>query len=126
MSINSQKDNIINQNLIKEINQNTSNNNNVNSANSYAQKNNEELKEKTKLNQEYYDEFNRPKYDDIIQYENLIRQEIENNSPLVSDQFDIEHLLIEFRETIFENAILNVMKKYKYIRTIRRDGIDII
>lgn len=84
----------------------------------------EELKENEKkiLNQEYYDEFNRPKYDDIIQYENSIRQEIENNSPLVSDQLNIEHLLLEFKETIFEKAILDVMKNYKFIRTIRRDG----
>ena len=86
--------------------------------------NTEEKKEGDKkvFNQEYFDEFNRPKYDDIIQYENQIRQEIENNSPLVSDKLPIDYLLKEFKNTIFEGAVSDVMKKYSYIRTVRRDG----
>jgi hypothetical protein len=78
--------------------------------------------EKKVFNQEYFDEFNRPKYEDIIQYENQIRQEIENNSPLVSDKLPIDYLLKEFKNTIFEGAVCDVMKKYAFIRTVRRDG----
>jgi hypothetical protein len=78
--------------------------------------------EKKNFNQEYFDEYNRPKYEDIIQYENQIRQEIENNSPLVSDRLPIDYLLKEFKNTIFEGAVCDVMKKYAFIRTVRRDG----
>ena len=63
-----------------------------------------------------------PKVEDIINYENELRLEIEKNSPLVSDILNIDHLMIEFKNTIFENSILDVMKQYKSIRTIRRDG----
>lgn len=74
------------------------------------------------LNQEYYDEFNRPKYEDIINYENELRNEIENSSPLVSDKMNINFLVEEFKNSIFEKAVNDVIKKYSQIRTVRRDG----
>jgi len=83
---------------------------------------NKEEEDKKILNQEYYDKNNIPKYDDIINYENMIRQEVEMNSPLVSELLESSHLLKEYKSTIFESSILNVMKLYKNIRTIRRDG----
>ena len=101
----------------------TSSNTNINSStNPTAIHEESKEAEKKILNQEYYDEFNRPKYEDIVQYENQIRQEIENTSPLVSDSMNIEYLMKEFKGTIFEGAISDVMKKYKFIRTVRRDG----
>lgn len=57
------------------------------------------------LNTDYYDEFNRPKYDQIIEYENKIREEIEKSSPLVSDKMDIAYLSAEFSGSIFEESI---------------------
>jgi hypothetical protein len=57
------------------------------------------------LNQDYYDEFNRPKYDEIVNYENQIRAEIESSSPLVSEKMDIVFLVTEFKDSIYENII---------------------
>jgi hypothetical protein len=74
------------------------------------------------LNQDYYDEFNRPKYEDITKFENEIRAEIEQNSPLVSDKLDVHFLTAEFADSIFVNSVKEITDKYKYIRTVRRDG----
>jgi hypothetical protein len=61
------------------------------------------------LNEDYYDIHGRPKYDEIINYENQLRQEMENKYPLVSDKHSMDFLVAEFKESIFENAI-NVKK----------------
>jgi hypothetical protein len=57
------------------------------------------------LNQDYYDEFNRPKYDEIVNYENQIRAEIESSSPLISDKMEIVYLVAEFKDSIYESVI---------------------
>jgi hypothetical protein len=74
------------------------------------------------INPEYYDEFNRPKYEEIVKYENSIREEMEKNTPLVSDLLDIELLRAEYKDSIFEKAIDDFFKKINKWRTIRRDG----
>ena len=74
------------------------------------------------LNPEYYDEFGRPKYEDVVAYENQLRAEIELNSPLVSDKLDIVYLVAEFKDSQFEKSVEEIISKYKYIRTVRRDG----
>lgn len=74
------------------------------------------------INPEYYDEFNRPKYEEIIKYENSLREEMEKNSPLVSDLLDIELLKKEYKDSIYEKAIEEFAKKIHKWRTVRRDG----
>lgn len=117
-------------NVDKNIsNSHTSTNDNINnSSDKFNTIKNEESKNTQNiiLNKEYYDEFNRPKYEDIVEFENHIRQEIENSSPLVSDHYNSDYLMNEFKNSIFEKAILDVIKKYKNIRTIRRDGTYIL
>jgi len=73
-------------------------------------------------NSEYYNENNIPKYDDIVEYENNLRKEIENNSPLVSDKLNIEVLFVEYENSIFEKSLQTLKSKYSSIRYIRRDG----
>jgi hypothetical protein len=58
-----------------------------------------------RLNPEYYDEFNRPNYEQIIAYENQLRADIESSSPLISDKMDITFLVAEFKDSIFEGSI---------------------
>jgi hypothetical protein len=74
------------------------------------------------LNPEYYDEYGRPRYEEVVKYENELRNEIEQNSPLVSDKLDIHFLLEEFKDSQFEKSILEITQKYQSIRTVRRDG----
>jgi ubiquitin thioesterase protein OTUB1 len=73
-------------------------------------------------NSEYFNENNIPKYDDIVEYENNLRKEIENTSPLVSDKLNIEVLLVEYENSIFEHTLQSLKSKYSSIRYIRRDG----
>ena len=74
------------------------------------------------LNKEYYDENGLPKYDELISYENKLREEIENTSPLVSEPLDMSVLVNEYQDTEFITSIVQIMSKYKHIRTTRRDG----
>ncbi len=74
------------------------------------------------FNPDYFDEFGRPKYEDVIQFENQLRAEIEQSSPLISDKLQIDYLINEFKESNFINSVLEITQKYKYIRTVRRDG----
>ncbi len=74
------------------------------------------------INPEYYDEFNRPKYEEIIKYENSLREEMEKNTPLVSDLLEIELLKSEYKESIYEKSIEEFSKKIHRWRTVRRDG----
>lgn len=80
------------------------------------------IESNNKQNTEYYDEFNRPKYDDIIKFENELRLEIENSSPLISELLEIDFLTNEFKDSIFVSSIKEITTKYKKIRTVRRDG----
>jgi hypothetical protein len=74
------------------------------------------------LNPDYYDEFGRPKYEEIIKFQNELVQEIEDSSPLVSDKMGSDYLITEFKDSQFVNSINEIAKKYKFIRTVRRDG----
>jgi hypothetical protein len=75
---------------------------------------------------DYYDENNRLKYEAIVEQEEKIRLEIENNSPLVSEQFDMSHLEGEFLDSIYADTIKEVITKYNGVRYVRRDGILIL
>jgi hypothetical protein len=97
------------------------NNENINNIN--IEKNQSEIPSKnSNLNPEYFDEFGRPRYEEVVQFENQLRNEIELNSPLVSDKLDIHYLLEEFKDSQFEKSVLEITQKYKNIRTVRRDG----
>jgi hypothetical protein len=74
------------------------------------------------LNPDYFDEFGRPKYEDVVNFENQLRAEIEQTSPLVSDKLSISYLINEFHDSNFMNSVLDITQKYKFIRTVRRDG----
>ena len=74
------------------------------------------------INSEYYDEFNRPRYEDIINYENNLREEMEKNSPLISDKLTIDILVAEYADSIYKNSTIEFSKKIKEWRTVRRDG----
>jgi hypothetical protein len=74
------------------------------------------------LNPDYYDEFGRPKYEEIIQFQNELVKEIEHTSPLVSDKMGINYLISEFKDSHFVTSIKEIEQKYKFIRTVRRDG----
>lgn len=73
------------------------------------------------INSEYYNENNQPKYEDIINYENQLRAEMEK-TPLISPVTSIDSLIKEYKNSIFEKSIHEITKKYKYIRYARRDG----
>ena len=58
-----------------------------------------------------------------IEYENAIREEIELNTPLISEQLSINILLEEYKNNAeYANSIKEIVNKYKYIRKVRRDG----
>lgn len=80
------------------------------------------VEENVPKNTDYYDENGRPKYEEIIKFENEIRNEIELTTPLVSELFPIEHLYKDFENSEFEKAIPKISEKYEKIRTVRRDG----
>ena len=73
-------------------------------------------------NKEYYDENGLPRYDELISYENKLREEIENTSPLVSEPLDVAILTNEYQNTEYITSIVQIISKYKHIRTTRRDG----
>ena len=74
--------------------------------------NKENEKEKKKTNDEL-----------ILDYENTIRKEIEETTPLISEDLNINILIDEYKsnEEYIKN-IENICKKYKSIRKVRRDG----
>ena len=97
--------NQIMQNGIEEIKDNGSNVNNEN-----GKPKNEQKKEKTR------EEL-------ILDYENNIRKEIENTSPLISEDFHITKLVDEYKSNEeYSKSVQNIAQKYKYIRKVRRDG----
>lgn len=74
------------------------------------------------VNSEYYNEHNIPKYNEIIDYENQLKMEIELTTPLISEIKDISTLIEEYKDSIFKDSIKEISKKYKFIRYARRDG----
>jgi hypothetical protein len=74
------------------------------------------------MNPDYYDEFGRPKYDEIIKFQNELVAEVEHTSPLVSEKMSIDYLVSEFKDSQFLNSLNEITQKYDHIRTVRRDG----
>ena len=95
--------------------------------NTSEKKENEEKKEENSHQQQnknldYYDEQGKPRYEDIINYENEIRKEIEQTTPLVSDLIPTSNLQKEFENSEYSESIKTIINKYENIRLIRRDG----
>ena len=96
---------------------NNNNNNNNNESNNENQKN-----PKNSIKNEYYDENGKLKFEEIIKYENELREEIEKTTPLISELKSINELYQEFQNSEFMNIIPLITNKYSNIRLIRRDG----
>ena len=59
----------------------------------------------------------------ILDYENSIRKEIEETTPLISEELNINKLIEEYKSNEeYSKSVENISKKYKYIRKVRRDG----
>jgi len=59
----------------------------------------------------------------ILDYENNIRKEIEQTTPLISDELSIEKLTEEYQSNKeYLKSIENISKKYKTYKKVRRDG----
>ena len=93
------------------------NNNNNNESNKENQKN-----QNNSIKNEYYDENGKLKFEEIIKYENQLREEIEKTTPLISELKPINELYQEFQNSEFMNIIPLITNKYSNIRLIRRDG----
>ena len=101
------------------------NNVNINENNIINNKSNNEEKKNIpngSLKNEYYDENGKLKIEEIIKYENELREEIEKTTPLVSELKPINELTEEFKNSEFMNIIPLIFNKYSNIRLIRRDG----
>ena len=94
-------------------NQNNNNNNNLsNNTNQESAKDNGKEINNQKIGNEL-----------SIEYENALRQEIELNSPLISDQLPIIVLLSDYENNFnYSKSIKEITNKYKFIRKVRRDG----
>ena len=86
------------------------------------EKKEENSKQQQNKNLDYYDEHGKPRYEDIINYENEIRKEIEETTPLVSDLKPTSDLEKEFENSEYSESIKTIINKYEKIRLIRRDG----
>ena len=59
----------------------------------------------------------------ILDYENNIRKEIEETTPLISEELNINKLIEEYKSNEeYSKSVENISQKYKYIRKVRRDG----
>ena len=73
-----------------------------------AQKQSQEIMEKERL---------------AVEYENQIKAEIEQTTPLISEQLDINILMKDYEDNFeYANSVKIITEKYKYIRKVRRDG----
>ena len=58
-----------------------------------------------------------------VEYENALKAEIEQTTPLISELLDIKILLKDYEENLeYANSVKIITEKYKYIRKVRRDG----
>ena len=58
-----------------------------------------------------------------VEYENAIKAEIEQTTPLISDRLEIQILLDDYKDNLeYTNSVKIITEKYKYIRKVRRDG----
>ncbi len=96
---------------INELTENNSNSNNIEMQNGINQ---------TELNKHQNINAN---YDMSLEYENALRHEIEQTTPLISEQINIQKLLDEYKSNEeYSNSVKIITEKYKYIRKVRRDG----
>jgi ubiquitin thioesterase protein OTUB1 len=102
-------------------NNNDSNINNNNNNNNESNKENQN-NQNNSIKNEYYDENGKLKFEEIIKYENQLREEIEKTTPLISELKPINELYQEFQNSEFMNIIPLITNKYSNIRLIRRDG----
>ena len=66
---------------------------------------------------------NKSQYELSIEYENTLRQEIEQSTPLISEQIDINILNEDYKSNEeYANSVKTITTKYKKIRKVRRDG----
>lgn len=56
------------------------------------------------------------------EYENELKNQINESTPFVSDLMDLGILKEEYKENKFENCFDEVFKRYKQVRRLRRDG----
>lgn len=104
-------------------NQNNNNSNINNNNNNNNESNNEnQNNQNNSIKNEYYDENGKLKFEEIIKYENQLREEIEKTTPLISELKPINELYQEFQNSEFMNIIPLITNKYSNIRLIRRDG----
>ena len=101
-------------------------NNNYNSSNKFDGFNNRYNSYKNRYNylkEEEKKETKKSQNDLILDYENNIRKEIEQTTPLISEELPISKLTEEYRtNTEYLQSIENISKKYKTYRKVRRDG----
>ena len=58
-----------------------------------------------------------------VEYENAIKAEIEQTTPLISEELDIKVLLKDYEDNKeYANSVKIITEKYKYLRKVRRDG----
>ena len=58
-----------------------------------------------------------------VEYENALKAEIEQTTPLISELLDIKILLKDYEENLeYANSVKIITEKYKYIRKVSRDG----
>ena len=80
-------------------------------------------KEKKDKREEKKEKQKKSKDELILDYENNIRKEVEQQSPLISTDYNISTLLNDYKDNEqYLKIIEEISKEYKYIRKIRRDG----
>jgi len=117
---NNENINKINNNIININNNNTNNNNNNNSNQITDQGNNNinlDLRPNSNSELELINNLLN------VEMENLIREDIDSNTPLISDNSDTIGLLNEYKDNSqYIDSVQTIANKYKSIRKIRRDG----
>ena len=119
---NNQTNNNINNN--NQNNQTTSNNNTINNNNlNQIQNSTTPVGNNNNCNNNTNDDIDFINNILNIELENELRQNIDKNTPLVSDALDTLTLLNDYRENLeYLNSVQIIANKYRSIRKIRRDG----
>ena len=82
---------------------------------------NDQKEEKAKKDEER--EKIRLNYEMSLEYENFLRQEVEQTTPLISEELPVSILLDDYKSNQeYSNSVKQITDKYKYIRKVRRDG----
>ena len=62
-------------------------------------------------------------YEMSLEYENFLRQEVEQTTPLISEELPVSILLDDYKSNQeYSYSVKHITDKYKYIRKVRRDG----